>query len=110
MNDSPTAAATPDFRPAQFHGEHAVTLEADIRYLDVLARELLLGRRLYDCRACLSAKQQRGRVRFGITADQQHALSDLRHHVGEVCEGKTLADASLSIDGDDLRLLGRGTL
>ena len=43
MDDAAAAAAAADFRPAQFHGEHAIALEADVLDADFFAGELLLG-------------------------------------------------------------------
>ena len=90
------------------HREDAVALEADIADRDLVARKLLLRRRFDDRRAGASAKQQRGRVALWIAADEQHFLALLRHHVREIGESKTLADAALAVDRDDLCVFGRG--
>ena len=56
MDDAASAAAAADFRPAQFHGEDAVALEADVADGDVLAGQLLLRRGLDDGRAARPPK------------------------------------------------------
>ena len=106
VNDATSATATTDFRPAKLHCKDAAPLEADIANLDLFTSELLLGRCLDDRGAGLAAKQKGRRVRLGIAADQQNPLAHLGHHVAEVGEGERLADAALSIDGNDLGVLG----
>ena len=106
VDDATTAATTANLGPAQFHGEHAVALEADVFNRELFARKLLLGRGFDDRRRRLAAKQQAGGVALGIAADQQHALALLRHHVGEVGEREALAGTALAVNGDDLGFLG----
>ena len=55
-----------------------------------------------DGRAGFTAEQQRGGIALRIAADEQHFLPLLRHHVGQIGEGETLADSPLPVDGDDL--------
>ena len=105
VDDAAAAAAAANFRATQLHGEDAVALEAHVADLHLFASEFLLGRGLDDGGAGLAAEEKGGGVALRVAADQQHALALLRHHVAEVGEREALADATLAVDGDDLRLL-----
>ena len=80
VDDPAPAATATDFGSAQFHGEHAVTLVADVPDLNFLARQFLAGGGLNNRRARLATKQQRCGVGFWVAADQQHALAHFGHH------------------------------
>src|SRR5579883_135602 len=108
VDDAAPPAAAADFRTAELHGEHAVALEADVADFHFLAGELFLRGGLDDGRTGATAKQKRRGVALRIATDQQHLLALLRHHVRQVGEGETLADAALAVDRNDLRLLGHG--
>ena len=74
----------------------------------VVAGKLLFRRGFNDGRTGASAKQERCGIAFRIASDQQDALALLRHHVGQVCECETLADAALSVNRDNLGFLRDG--
>ena len=73
---------------------------------DRLAGELFLRRSFNDGGAGLAAEEQRRGVALRVAADQQHALSLLRHHVGEVGEREALAGTTLAVNGNDLGFFG----
>jgi hypothetical protein len=104
VDDPAPAAAAPHFGAAEFHGEDAAALEADIADLDLFAGELLAGGGVDDGGAGLAAEEERGRVGFGVAADEQDALALFGHHVAEIGEREGFADAALAVDRDDLGL------
>ncbi len=107
MDDAATTTTTPDLRAAELHRIHAIALEADITDGDLLTGRLLGRTGGDDRRAGTPPEQQRGGVALGVAADQQDLLALLGHHVGQIGQGETLADAALAVDRDDLGFLGR---
>jgi hypothetical protein len=103
VDDAAPAAAAADLGAAEFHRVDAVALEAHVADGHRVAGQLLPAAGLDDGRAGLAAEQQAGGVALRVAADQQHLLALLRHHVTQVGQGEALADATLAVDGDDLR-------
>ena len=80
VNDAASATASTHFRSAKFHRKNTIALKADVLDTQNLTG-LLFGRRcLDDGRACLAAEKQRGGIAFGVAADEQNPLAQLRHH------------------------------
>ena len=104
VDDAAATTAPADFRAAQFHGEYAVSFEADVAHRYLVARRLLGRGGFDDGGAGFAAKQQGGGVTLGVAADQQHFLTLLGHHVGEVGKREALADTALTVDRNDLGL------
>ena len=107
VDDAAPAAAPAHFGPAQLHREDAAAFEADIADLHLFPRQLFAGRGLDNRGAGLAAEQKAGRIRFRITADQQHPFAHFGHHVAQVGQREGLADAAFSIDCDDLGFFRR---
>ena len=106
VDDAASTATAADLRATQFHGINTIAFEADVADGDGFTRQFFLGRSLNDGGTSAATKQQTGGVTFGITTDQQHFFTLLRHHVTEVGQREALANATLAINGNDLRFFG----
>ena len=106
MNDAASAATAADFGATQFHGVHAIALEAHIANRNGFTRQFFLGRGFDNRGAGTAAKQQTGGIAFGIATDEQNLFALLRHHVAEVGQREAFTNAAFAVDGNNLGLFG----